>query len=278
MGCVMASHHAAALATARYGGSRLAFRGPERDTGQRFVVVLGGAAAYGRDVAAPWPDLLERRLGRPVVNLSLPQAGLDAWVGDPDVMDLIGRADGLVIHLTGAALLSNRFYSVHPRRNDRFVAASGALRHLFPEVDFTEFAFVRHMIAALAARGEARLAPLVAELQATWADRMARLVARAQGRALLVWAENAAPPARAVLPGGVDFVDAGMVEAAAARAAGVVSLLLTRDDRVPPTLAPGPRELPGEAGHARIAEAVAPALQALSISSGTMVNRSPTRP
>jgi hypothetical protein len=264
----MASHQGVAPATARYGGSRLVFRGPERDTGQRFLVVLGGAAAYGRDVAAPWPDLLEHRLGRPVVNLALPQAGLDAWVDDPDVMALVGRAEAVILHLTGAALLSNRFYSVHPRRNDRFVGASGALRHLYPDVDFTEFAFVGHMLKALASRGETRLRPLVAELQAAWSDRMARLIGHAGGRALLIWAEPAPPPARAPLPGGVDFVDAAMVAAAAGRAAGLLHLPLPADERSAPGLGPGTAALPTAAlptaaGHARIAAGIAARLDRL---------------
>jgi hypothetical protein len=253
----MASHLAVAPATARYGGSRLVFRGPERDTGQRFVVVLGGAAAFGRDIAAPWPDLLEHRLGRPVVNLSLPQGGLDAWVGDGDVMALVGRAEDVVVHLTGAALLSNRFYSVHPRRNDRFVGASGALRHLFPEVDFTEFAFVGHMLKVLGAKGEVRLRPLVAELQAAWTERMGRLLQQAGGRALLVWAEAAPPPVRAVLPGGVDFVDAGMVAAAAGQARGVLHLSLPAAECATPGLGRSTAALPTAAGHARIAAAIA---------------------
>lgn len=257
MGVVMASHHAAAPAMARYGESRLVFRGPARDTGQRFIVVLGGAASFGRGIATPWPDLLEHRLGRPVVNLSLPQAGLDAWVGDADVMALVRRAEVAVVHLTGAALLSNRFYSVHPRRNDRFVGASGALRHLFPEVDFTEFAFVGHMLKALASRGEGRLRPLVSELQATWSERMERLLDQAGGRALLVWAEPGPPPARAVVPGGVDFVDAGMVAAAACRARGVLHLALPETERAAPGLVRGAATLPTAAGHARIAAAVA---------------------
>jgi hypothetical protein len=257
LGCGMAGHLAAAPATARYGCSRLVFRGPSRDTGQRFIAVLGGAAAFGRDIAVPWPDLVEHRLGRPVVNLSLPQAGLDAWLGDPDVMALVGRAEDVVVQLTGAAHLSNRFYSVHPRRNDRFVGASGALRHLFPEVDFTEFAFVGHMLKALSARGEVRMRPLVAELQATWADRMGQLLGQAGGRAWLVWADAAPPPAQAGLPGGVDFVDAGMVRAAERRARGALYMTLPAAECTTPAIGRGSASLPSADGHARIAAAVA---------------------
>ena len=47
----------------RYGRSRLLFRGPRRDLGGRYAVVLGGIEAYGRYIPQPYPALLEDGLG-----------------------------------------------------------------------------------------------------------------------------------------------------------------------------------------------------------------------
>ncbi len=67
-----------------------------------------------------------------------------------------------VIQVMGAHNMSNRFYAVHPRRNDRFLRASlGCCKTIYPEVDFTEFNFTRHMLTALAthSRGPVRGGP-----------------------------------------------------------------------------------------------------------------------
>ena len=49
----------------------------------------------------------------------------------------------------GPVTAPNRFYAVHPRRNDRFLRPSAKIEALFPEIDFTEFSFNRHMLSAL---------------------------------------------------------------------------------------------------------------------------------
>ncbi|HAW46955.1 MAG TPA: hypothetical protein DCX34_06910, partial [Roseovarius sp.] len=61
---------------------------------------------------------------------------------------------------------------VHPRRNDRFVAATDALRVLYAEVDFTEFHFTRHLMRRLAAISPARFARLRTAVQEAWLARM----------------------------------------------------------------------------------------------------------
>jgi hypothetical protein len=179
-------------AACRYGNSRLLFRGPQRDTRGQYCVVLGGTETYGRYVARPFPDLVEQALGVPVVNLGLPNAGLDAFVQDAGVMHLVGAARAVVVQVLGAQNLSNRFYAVHPRRNDRFLGAHGPLRALFPEVDFTEFNFTRHLLQSLYRVSAERFALVATELRGVWMDRMKALLAQAQ-RPVLLWAAPCAP-------------------------------------------------------------------------------------
>ena len=84
-------------AACRYGASRLIFRGPQRDVRGQYCVVLGGTETYGRYVQRPYPDMLEQAMGLPVVNLGLPNAGLDAFVQDADVMQLAAGARAVVV-------------------------------------------------------------------------------------------------------------------------------------------------------------------------------------
>ena len=179
-------------AACRYGNSRLLFRGPQRDTRGQYCVVLGGTETYGRHVQRPFPDLIEQALGVPVVNLGLPNAGLDAFVQDADVMHMVAGARAVVVQVLGAHNLSNRFYPVHPRRNDRFLGAHAALRALYPEVDFTEFNFTRHLLQSLYRVSAERFAVLAGELRAVWIERMRALLAQAQ-RPVMLWAASVGP-------------------------------------------------------------------------------------
>ena len=44
------------------------------------------------------------------------------FVNEPTVIDICSKALVTVVQLMGAQNTSNRFYAVHPRRNDRFLA------------------------------------------------------------------------------------------------------------------------------------------------------------
>lgn len=178
----------------RYGRSRVVFRGPRRDLSSGYAAALGGTETYGRFVPAPYPALLDAALGLPLINLGNNNAGLDLYLNDPEVMAAIGGARIAVVQVLGAANLSNRFYRVHPRRNDRFVAGSAALRNLYREADLTEFHFTRHLLLGLHRICPDRFDLLVAELRATWVERMRALMRSIPGRKILLWL-GAAPPA-----------------------------------------------------------------------------------
>ncbi len=207
----------------RYAGSRLDFRGPARDLSRPHVLCLGGTRTFGRFIARPWPDRLEAALGIDCVNLGVVNGGLDSFVQDPAVPGLLSRARAVVIQVMGAQNLSNRFYSVHPRRNDRFLCASPRLVALFPEVDFTEFHFTRHLLMRLCQISPTRCAEVLDELRAAWAARMATLVAMARGPVVLLWLSDAPPP---TTPAGPDLrdpplIDAAMLDALSPRLAGI---------------------------------------------------------
>ncbi|MGY9049714.1 MAG: DUF6473 family protein [Rhodobacterales bacterium] len=171
----------------RYGRSRLLFRGPQRSPEGPYLAFLGGSETYGRFIPAPFPDLLEQQIGLPCLNFGSINAGVDLYLHDAGILDLIGAARLNVIQVMGAQNMSNRFYSVHPRRNDRFLQASPLLMQLFEEVDFTEIHFTRHLLRHLQQVSEERFQKVVAELRSSWVLRMRHLLSQTQGQSILVW-------------------------------------------------------------------------------------------
>lgn len=210
----------------RYGTSNLWFRGPARPVEGRYIVALGGTETNGKFLLDPYPDRLERMVGAPVINLGLANAGVDVFLNDSGLSPVLQGAAATVVQIVGAQNLSNRFYAVHPRRNDRFVAARPALRALYPEVDFTEFSFTRHLLQGLWRGADPRFDAVVAELQLQWVDRMARLLAMLP-RPVLLWFCDIAPPRPGAAPGlgrAPLFIDRAMIDALRPQAAAYVEL------------------------------------------------------
>lgn len=169
-----------------YGTSGLTFRGPQARLEEPYVAVLGGTASHGRFVQYPFSSLLADQLGCTVVNLGIQNGGLDAYLNDETVLEILRRAAVVVIQVPGAQNHSNRFYSVHSRRNDRFLAGSSALRALYPRVDFTEFSFTRHLLAALITEDADRFSLVRQELRTVWQERMSALLSRLPPNVLLL--------------------------------------------------------------------------------------------
>ena len=257
----------------RYGQSRLLFRGPPRNLDGAYAVVMGGTETYGKFVPNPYPALLEERLDLTVVNFGYMNAGLDVFMGDPVVIDACRKARVTVVQLLGAPNMSNRFYTVHPRRNDRFLKASLMMKSLFREVDFTEFHFTRHMLSTLKARARERYALVEAELKTTWVARMQLLLQRIDGRSVLLWVGDHHPDRHGRDGLGPDplMIDADMITALRPYATDIVKVEPSNAAQnagtdgmyLSPLEEPIALELPGPLVHDEVAEAVAPVLRAL---------------
>jgi hypothetical protein len=144
---------------------------------------------------------------------------------------MASRASVAILQVPGAGNLSNRFYTVHPRRNDRFLRPMPELRALYPDLDLTEVHFTGHLLGLLHRTGPRRFETVAEELRARWAERMADLVARIAVPVVLLWAADRPPPA----PGPAEpsaeplLVDSGMLAAAGAAAAGVCEVVWSRE-------------------------------------------------
>ncbi len=171
----------------RFPGSRLVFRGPRRRLEGDYIAFLGGTDTYGKFIERPFPMLVEDRLGVACVNLGWPNAGVDVFLNEPAILEICRRARAVILQLPGAQNMSNRFYTVHPRRNDRFIGPSQQMQALFPEVDFTEFHFTRHMLQCLRQVAPDRFGPLRDALQRLWVLRMSVLLDQMDGKVSLLW-------------------------------------------------------------------------------------------
>lgn len=171
----------------RYGSSRLSVRGPARKLDQSYLAFLGSTEVYGRFIDTPFPEDVESLLGVPCVNFAAVNGGLDSYFFDPTLREMAANADVAVLQIMGAQSISNDYYKVHPRRNDRFLCAFPPLLALFPEVDFTEFHFVRHLLSRLEEIDVTRFSELQHHLQETWVSRMRELIGGFNNEVVLLW-------------------------------------------------------------------------------------------
>ncbi|MGR3796086.1 DUF6473 family protein [Vannielia sp. SX4] len=259
----------------RYGKSRLLFRGPRRKLDGPYVAFFGGTETYGKFVEDPFPALVEEAIGRRCVNFGCLNAGADLYVNDPTLIDAATRAAVTVVQVMGAQNMSNRFYAVHPRRNDRFLRASSLMKTVFREVDFTEFNFTRHMLSTLNRVSAEKYGMVVEELKSAWVARMQTMLARVPGKVVLLWVRDARTPSRDethdCLGNDPLFVDEEMVDilrpqlaevveitpSVAAWRAGTAGMVYSEME------APAAAEMPGPAVHEEIASALSPVISTL---------------
>ena len=223
----------------RYGHSKMLFRGPKRDIKSKFYAFIGGSETYGKYVEAPFVDRVQDARGQTCVNFGSINAGVDAFANDPCIQDICSHAKKTVIQVMGAQNMSNRFYSVHPRRNDRFLKPSGLMETVFREIDFSEFAFTRHLLSTIEVVAPDKFPAMVQELQEAWVARMTKLLQEIKSTKVLLWISDHEPKASWSGPGlGSDplFVTRDMIERVSPLVSDVVEVVL------PPKLAPGDLE------------------------------------
>lgn len=174
-------------------GSALRFRGPLASEHEPGVVCIGGSETFGRFINAPFPKQLDDACPVPVLNLGVMNAGLDVMMTDPAILAAMDDAEKVIFQITSAHNMSNRFYTVHPRRNDRFLTASTMLRTIYPSVDFAKFNFTRHMLVHLRDLSEDRFEIIRSELEAAWTARMTRFLEQIVAPVHLLWLSNRSP-------------------------------------------------------------------------------------
>ncbi|MBO9475525.1 hypothetical protein J7413_18430 [Shimia sp. R10_1] len=215
-----------------YGESRLMFRGPQKSLDDPYVAFIGGTETYGKFVQQPFVEIVDQTLPLTCVNLGYVNAGIDAFLAEPSVLEMAQRAEVTVVQVMGAQNMSNRYYKVHPRRNDRFIGASNMMQMVFNEIDFSEFHFTRHMLGTLCARTPDRYSMVRDELRMAWSARMKLLLNTIGGKVVLLWVADHAPETALGTSGlGPDplFVDRLMIEELRPLVEDVVEVVLSED-------------------------------------------------
>ncbi|MDJ0637784.1 MAG: DUF6473 family protein [Paracoccaceae bacterium] len=251
-----------------FDGTKLQFRGPPVDLDQPFVAALGGSETFGKYVSDPFPAVMSQWLGMPVMNFGVAHAGLSLFSEEQWLLDVASKAELTVLQVLGAQNMSNRLYSVHSRRNDRFLGVSPALRDVFPEVDFTEINFTGHLMTALRDASRPGFELVVEELKWAWIQRMRRILSIIRGDVLLVWISDHRPveTRNALDEADPQFIDQAMLDDLGDQIIGVAEYVQTETDVLDgkhylPAERDAARQLPGPRDHAGIAEAV---IQAMS--------------
>ncbi len=227
----------------RFGRSRQVFRGPKPDLRGKYVAILGASHTFGRFADEPYPTLLSEELGLPCLNLGTEGGGPGFFVSDPEIVKTASEAEVCVIQVMSARNLSNRMYTVRPRRNARIHAVSDLLRGIYPEVEFDRFAFVRVMLDHLRRTDPGRFRLVENEMRNAWLGRMRSLITMITAKTVLFWfsqrepgdeAEDPAEPGSTKYP---YFVDQAMLDSVAPMADAFVKVVssdglpmdLTRD-------------------------------------------------
>lgn len=259
----------------RYGASKMMCRGPRKSLDTPYVAFLGESETYGKFVDRPFVTLVEqelsnRGLNTPCVNLGSVNAGLDAYVHDPEILRLTAGARLAVIQVMGAQNLTNRFYRVHPRRNDRFLEASPLLASIYSEVDFTEFHFNKHLLSTLQSLSPERFQLVQEELQQAWVARMRLLLAALPRKPLLLWLRYQ-PKSPSALGGDPLLINQTMIERLRPEVHAIVELSVKPASeaegldmmRFGPMQAPAAAHLIGPQTHRQIADHLTKAIAAL---------------
>ena len=258
----------------RYGSSKVQFRGPRCDLSGVYVACLGGTETFGKFVPDPFAALVQARLDVPVANLGCVNAGIDVFLNESAIADVAAGAKVTVVQILGVQNLSNRFYTVHPRRNDRFVHAAPGLKALYRDIDFTEFHFTRHLLGALHCKSPDRFAIVAQELRMAWLSRMKMLLARLSSQTLLLWMANHPPATRAdtasmlqdpllvdtellaaIRPYATDYLQ--VIGSPMAQLNGLRGMAFAEFER------PAAAEVLGPAVHHEVAQSLAPVLRAM---------------
>jgi len=213
----------------RYGTSKLLFRGPRRRLNDDYIAFLGSIETYGKFTQIPFPALVEHATGKKAVNLGCPNTGVDAYLNDQSLLGIAKNAKLTVIEVLGAQNMSNRYYYVHPRRNDRLVNVTPALKALFPNIDYTDFNFVRHLLVSLIQDDPAKFAWVERELKDVWLSHMIKLVRTIDGPVILLWLSD--HPTGMGLEGDPFLIDDLMIKSITQHVANVVAVVAEMKER-----------------------------------------------
>ncbi|MEM7745618.1 MAG: DUF6473 family protein [Pseudomonadota bacterium] len=171
----------------RFGRSRQVFRGPQPDLSKPYLAFVGSGYTFGRYVDMPFPQILANQFEMTALNLGTDGAGPGFFLADPEVRESASKSTVCVVEAMSASAISNRMFTVRPRRNTRLHEVSDLLTGVYPEVDFERFAFTKPMLRYLRDLDESRFRLVVNEMKNAWIGRTQTLLSSLKCKTVLVW-------------------------------------------------------------------------------------------
>lgn len=187
MGYGIAIEEAGEAELYRFGRSKQVFRGPKPSLANPYFSFIGGSEPFGKFVMEPFPRLVESKIGRTCVNFGSPGAGPGFFLKDPVLLEACSDSIACVVQVMSAAQLSNRMYSVFPRRNMRLRGVSDTLKSLYPKIDFSGFRYVSSMLRKLQVDDADAYQVVLTEQRSAWLARMLELLEDIEAPKLLLW-------------------------------------------------------------------------------------------
>ncbi|MFK7943048.1 MAG: DUF6473 family protein [Paracoccaceae bacterium] len=179
--------------TYRFGRSRQVFRGPQPTLKGKYLACIGSSYTFGRYVDIPYLDHLAREFDLQAANFGTDGAGPGFFLGDPEVKKAASNAKLCIVQAMSAAAISNRMYTVRPRRNSRLHEVSDLLMGIFPDVDFDRFAFTKPMLRYLRELDESRFRLVANEMKNAWIGRTQTLLSTLECPTILFWFSQRGP-------------------------------------------------------------------------------------
>ncbi len=187
MGYGIAIEEAGEIELYRFGRSKQVYRGPQPDLRQPYYAFIGGSEPFGKFVLEPFPQLVEKATGITCANWGSPGAGPGFFLKDPVILEACSEAEICVVQVMDPVALSNRMYSVFPRRNLRLHSVSETMKQLYPDVDFGKFKYVPAMLRKLQEVDSKAYVVVEREQQSAWLSRMLELLQDIETDKLLLW-------------------------------------------------------------------------------------------
>jgi len=184
----------------QYAGARVTYRGPPANAEFPYIAFIGSSETFGPFVEAPFPTLVAEDLGVQALNLGVRNAGPDVHLQSRAVLDLTHAAMATVVQVPRVANVSNRFYRVHPRRNDRLIAVQHDLQDLVPAFDPCDVHFIGHFWAELQRQAPNVVPRVQQEVEGAWVEHMEILLTHVAPPVYLLWIEPWGPPRAQGLP------------------------------------------------------------------------------
>ncbi|MGL5081745.1 MAG: DUF6473 family protein [Microcoleaceae cyanobacterium] len=164
-------------------GTELAFRGPELQSLEKdqYFVCIGAAQTFGCFCEQPYPNLLQKWLDLPVLNLGYGGAGPYFFLSHDALISYMNQAKFVIVQVMSGRSESNSLFE------------SGGLEHLTRNSDGRKIGSEPAYQELLEQHGEDYARLIIAETRLNWVNNFQLLLQKIQVPKLLLWFSQRSP-------------------------------------------------------------------------------------